>query len=80
LVLITTNEHLGSLHSAVTRPGRCLAEIEFGTLTTSEANAWLAARGNTNRVTAGMTLADLYAFERGEPALTARRQPIGFAV
>lgn len=41
LVLITTNEPLGTLHPAVTRPGRCLAEIEFGRLSADEANRWL---------------------------------------
>ncbi len=79
LVLITTNEPLGTLHPAVTRPGRCLAEIEFGELSAEEANAWLATRGSTHRVKSAMTLAGLYALERGEELASARRQPIGFA-
>jgi hypothetical protein len=79
LVLITTNEPLGTLHSAVTRPGRCLAEIEFGELSATEANAWLAERQSPHRARNAMTLADLYALERGEEPASARRQPIGFA-
>lgn len=41
LVILTTNEHVSNLHPALTRPGRCLAQIEFGRFTTSEARAWL---------------------------------------
>lgn len=79
MVLITTNEPLGSLHPAVTRPGRCLAEIEFGELSAGEANAWLAARGSAERVTAAATLADLYAIQKGDLPRAVTRRPIGFA-
>jgi hypothetical protein len=79
LVLITTNEPLGSLHPAVTRPGRCLAEIEFGALSPADANAWLAARDCPRRVTWEATLAELYAVLRGEQAPATRRRAIGFA-
>jgi hypothetical protein len=41
LVLITTNEPIGSLHPAVARPGRCLADVEFGPLNRAEATALL---------------------------------------
>jgi len=41
LVLLTTNEDIGNLHPALTRPGRCLASIEFAKFTPSEARAWL---------------------------------------
>lgn len=41
LVVLTTNEHIGNLHPALTRPGRCLASIEFGKFTSTEARAWL---------------------------------------
>jgi hypothetical protein len=63
LVAITTNEPLSRLHPAVTRPGRCVAEIEVGRLSPSEARRWL------DRPVAlpsdGVTLAELYAIERG---------------
>ena len=42
-LLITTNEPLGTLHPAVTRPGRCLAEVEFGPLSAEECNRWLTS-------------------------------------
>ena len=42
LVAITTNEDIARLHPAVTRPGRCLAQIEVGRLPYDQATAWLA--------------------------------------
>ncbi|MEU6560735.1 DUF5925 domain-containing protein [Nocardia nova] len=42
LVAITTNENLSRLHPAVVRPGRCLAQLEVGRLSPTEATAWLA--------------------------------------
>ncbi|MFC9897059.1 DUF5925 domain-containing protein [Nocardia sp. NPDC127579] len=41
LVAITTNENLSRLHPAVIRPGRCLAQLEVGRLSSAEATAWL---------------------------------------
>jgi len=29
IVLVTTNDDLRQLHPAVSRPGRCLAKVEF---------------------------------------------------
>jgi SpoVK/Ycf46/Vps4 family AAA+-type ATPase len=58
LVAITTNEPLGSLHPAIVRPGRCLAEVHIGRLSRAEATAWLgSARGVPAE---GLTLAELY--------------------
>ena len=79
MVLITTNEPIGSLHEAVTRPGRCLSEIEFGALSPAEANAWLTAHDCDTRVSTEATLADLYAILRGELPRAVRRRPVGFA-
>ena len=56
LVAITTNEELYRLHPAVTRPGRCLAQIEIGSLSAREASAWLGSP-----VAEPTTLAELYA-------------------
>ena len=42
LFLITTNEPLGAIHPAVVRPGRCLAQVEFGPLPAAQAAALLA--------------------------------------
>ena len=72
LIAITTNEPLERLHPAVVRPGRCLAEIEVGPLSTAEATAWLDAGAGS--VAGPMTLAALYARKAG------REDPAGLAV
>ena len=41
LFLITTNEPLAAVHPAVVRPGRCLAQVEFGPLPAAQASALL---------------------------------------
>lgn len=65
LVCLTTNEELARLHPAVTRPGRCLARVEIGTLGDDEARTWLAARGvagdRSAHIAGPATLAELYA-------------------
>lgn len=67
LVAITTNEDLSRLHAAVTRPGRCLAQIEIGPLGPDEATAWLG-----RPVLQPATLAELYAMRDGAgPAVAA---------
>jgi len=79
LILITTNEPLSALHPAVIRPGRCLAEIEFGPLPSEEANTWLADAGSPALMREPATLAELYAVLGGE-APRPKRRPVGFAV
>lgn len=78
LVLVTTNEELGSLHPAVTGPGRCLAEIEFEALPVGEANVWLRERGSTQRVTVPTTIAELFFILSGR-AEPRELQRFGFA-
>jgi hypothetical protein len=63
LVGVTTNEDLERLHPAVVRPGRCLARIEVGHLTRSEAVGWLGRDEGVGRD--GASLAELYALRRG---------------
>lgn len=41
LVLLTTNEEVARLHPAITRPGRCLATIEFPAFDRDQAGEWL---------------------------------------
>jgi MoxR-like ATPase len=64
IVLITTNEPLSKLHPALSRPGRCLAQVEVGTFTRVEAHEWLSVRGRTDIARAltksEFTLAELY--------------------
>ena len=67
LVAITTNEPLDRLHPAVTRPGRCLAQIEVGRFSRAEALEWLGR--DANGTGDGATLAELYALENGRVAI-----------
>jgi ATPase family protein associated with various cellular activities (AAA) len=78
LVLVTTNEEIKSLHPAVSRPGRCAADIEFGPLRPEEAQAWLTAHGVTQTTADERLLASLYAEAGGlDPARP--RASAGFA-
>lgn len=73
LVAITTNEDLSRLHPAVTRPGRCLAQIQVAPLSHAEAVTWL---GNSAGVNArGATLAELYALRDGGGPVVATPEP-----
>ncbi len=60
VVLLTTNEDVGRLHPAITRPGRCLNQVEFLPLSAPEAHAWLGHDAAT-APERPMTLAELYA-------------------
>ncbi|HEX7992529.1 MAG TPA: DUF5925 domain-containing protein [Streptosporangiaceae bacterium] len=72
LVAITTNEDVRSLHPAVVRPGRCLAQIEVGPLDPAEAAAWL---GSDSEVASPLTLADLYARRRAGAPISSALPP-----
>jgi hypothetical protein len=54
LFLLTTNEPLGQIHPAVVRPGRCLAQVEFGPLPAAQAGRLLG-----RPVDRAMTLAEV---------------------
>jgi hypothetical protein len=69
LILLTTNEELGRLHPAVTRPGRCLAATEFRAFTAEEAGRWLG-----RPVRQPMTLAQLLE-ARGDLAMLSSGGP-----
>ena len=69
-LLITTNEKLGDLHPAVSRPGRCLAEIEFKALDRGRASAWLG-----KDVAKPMTLAELYQHREGVELIRPVKRP-----
>lgn len=58
IVVLTTNEETHRLHPALTRPGRCLAQIEFRRFTPDEARAWLP--GAVPAPDGATTLAELY--------------------
>lgn len=73
LVLITTNEHVGTLHQAVSRPGRCLSQIEFERFGTIEANQWLKSHDAPELAVAKQSsLADLYSLLQGNQSAPAK--------
>jgi hypothetical protein len=76
LVLVTTNEEVGSLNPAVARPGRCAATVEFTEFDVAEATEWLA-RSDAGATSSSKTLAELFAVSSGVE-LPARHR-IGFA-
>ncbi len=81
LTLITTNEEVGNIHAALQREGRCMANIEFGKLTTDEAQAWASAHDIPADVDVGSkTIADLYALGRHRQLRTGSvvDKPMGF--
>jgi hypothetical protein len=66
LVLVTTNESLKRLHSAVARPRRCSAKIEFLSFAADEAGSWLEAHGAPGPEGAAGTRAELFARAAGK--------------
>lgn len=58
LILLTTNEELQKVHPALTRPGRCLARVEFTRFPAAEARQWLPAECPVPDQ--GLTLAEMY--------------------
>jgi ATPase family associated with various cellular activities (AAA) len=79
LVMITTNERVGTLHSAVSRAGRCAFAHEFDRLPVDEGNEWLADRGATVSVTRPLTIADLFALLDGRAGPDSKTISFGFA-
>jgi Domain of unknown function (DUF5925) len=74
LVLVTTNEELGRLHPAISRPGRCASNVLFTRMPVEQSNAWLAEHEHESTVTEPRTLAELYALVEGWDAVTERQQ------
>jgi hypothetical protein len=63
LILLTTNQDVGRLDPALTRPGRCLSFIEFDAFSPAEARAWLGC--GSEEVARSMTLAEMFERRRG---------------
>lgn len=64
LILLTTNEDVGTMHPAVIRRGRCIANIRFDLLSPEERREWSAAHGASHDDTTPALLADLYAADQ----------------
>jgi hypothetical protein len=73
LVLLTTNEDVGRLHPAITRPGRCLNEVEFEPLSPAEARTWLGSDAVAPEGPA--TLAQLFALREQRACTGAHSEP-----
>ncbi len=66
LVLITTNEELGQLNEAATRPGRCASEILFSTFNETEIEKWTNNNGGSVPLEMkSATLSELYMLKNG---------------
>lgn len=61
IFLVTFNEGLQEIDKAFLRPGRCLAQVEFGLLDQEEGTEWLGKHGVDTRLAGESSLADLYA-------------------
>lgn len=79
LVLVTTNEPVRTLHSALSRPGRCLSQIEFPELSQDEINEWCAERGTEPLDANRASLAELYAHLEGRSSVKKPTGGFGFA-
>lgn len=73
-ILITTNEKLTDLHPAVSRPGRCLAEVNFRPFTYEQASNWLGYG-----VDKAMTLAELYQAKSGKEQSRPTKRALGLS-
>lgn len=80
MVLITTNEHVGTLHEAVSRPGRCLSSISFDKFDPASGNEWLKTHGAPPSLTKSATLAELFALTNGAGLPVKEKPSVGFGV
>jgi SpoVK/Ycf46/Vps4 family AAA+-type ATPase len=81
LVLITSNEDIGAMHEAVTRPGRCAANISFREFTKEEAREWMALRDPEypmDSLNRNYSLAELFALASGEMTQKSAAKSFGF--
>lgn len=61
LTLISTNVNVDQLNPALTRNGRCMANLHFGLFPEDEAREWLEGHGVEAEIEQPMSLADLFA-------------------
>lgn len=78
LILITTNEELGGLHAAVSRPGRAAVKAHFAPLEATEAGLWAARHDLTLPYDKRYTLAELYALRDGFAEAEGDTRRVGF--
>lgn len=78
LIGITTNAPLETLDPAITRPGRCLAEMAVGRLDYEEASAWIGTDSGIVVPSEGATLAELYALKNSTQVLENTEEELAF--
>jgi len=66
LLILTTNEDIATFHPAVTRPGRCVTQVEFRPFSPEEAQQWLGSHDVEVASRGSMLLSDLFALKDGE--------------
>ena len=65
LILLTTNEDVGTtIHPAVIRRGRCIANIRFDPLSPEEMREWATVHGVSADGARSMLLAELFAADQ----------------
>jgi hypothetical protein len=81
LVLVTTNEDVRALHPALSRPGRCLAEVGFERFPREAADRWATDHGCALPPDfVRPSLAELYAVTEGRTVEERPRQTVGFGL
>ncbi len=75
LYLLTTNSDLAVLHSALVRPGRNLAVVDFHKFSPDESHRWLGTDGPAPK--GEMSLAELFALRSGRHARVADGKSVG---
>ncbi len=79
MVLITTNEDLGTLHPAIVRPGRCYANITFETFDQAQAGEWLRSHSVQDMpMPSRSTIAQLYEAIENKQIVTQKPKQFGF--
>jgi type II secretory pathway predicted ATPase ExeA len=71
-IVLTTNEPVEKLNPAITRPGRCLANIEVPPFTPTQASKWLG-----DKVTKKHTLAEMYELKSEQKQLISKEESEG---
>lgn len=73
--LLTTNQQIHEVHPAITRPGRCLANISVPKLTKTEALKWLGPEWK-GVIDEEKTIAELYLEKTGDEHITTKVTPV----
>jgi hypothetical protein len=71
--VLTSNEPIASVHPALVRPGRCVANIEFQRFPKREAIEWLGTSEDVPD--GGLALADLFERDAAMPLITNVKTP-----